>query len=374
VTAAVARAGAAALVAAGVITAVHGLITAPARTWANLLLDGFYVGTLAVSAMFFLATQRLAGARWSAGLRRIPEAFATLMPVGAAAMLLVFVGRHALYPWADSHAHLPGGRAIYLHGPFVLARMVVVVALWCGFAWLFRRWSLAQDHQRGPGALDLQRRLDRVAAVFLPLFALTFTVAAQDWLLSLDPHWASTMFAVYVFAGTFVQGIAAITLVTVILHRRGLLDGRVGDAQLHDLGKLLFAFSTFWAYIWTCQYLLIWYGNIPEEVTFFAARTSPAWLGYFALTLVINWMVPFVLLMPAPAKRNPAMLLFVSVALLFGHWLDLFVLIMPAAAPTARLALPELLLAAGYLGLVYLLFTRSLRRAPLVPAIAEERP
>src|SRR6185436_2639542 len=157
--------------------------------------------------------------------------------------------------------------------PFVLARVAVVFAIWAVFAWAFRRASLAQDKTPG-AALPAHHRLDRLGAAFIVAFALTITLASWDWLASLDPGWSSTMFAVYVFAGTFLQGIAAVTLATVLLMRRQPLRAVVAEQQLHDLGKMLFAFSIFWAYIWTCQYLLIWYGNIPEEIGHYVTRTN----------------------------------------------------------------------------------------------------
>ena len=357
-------------VAAGACAAAVGARLAPERVWPNLLLHGCYAITLALSAMFFLATQRLAGARWSAGLRRIPEALLPALLPGSALMLALFAGRDVLYPWSrpdfPAHELAAAGSATYLHAPFVWTRLVLVLAVWGLFAWFMRRASLAQDRASGAAALQ-HRRLDRLAAAFVVVFALTFTVAAYDWLLSLDPRWSSTMFAVYVFAGTVVQGLAAITLATVMLRERGLLADANADGQLHDLGKMLFAFSTFWAYIWTCQYLLIWYGNIPEEVSHYLKRTSPPWVWLFALNVVVNWVLPFTLLLSATAKRRPALLKLVSVALLLGHGLDLYLLIMPELWPAPRFGACELLIALGTVTTLVLLFTGSLRRAPLVP-------
>jgi len=175
------------------------------------------------------------------------------------------------------------------------------------------------------------------------------------------------MFAVYAFAGTFVQGIAAVTLAIIILKERGPLRHLVSDHQLHDLGKMLFAFSVFWAYIWTCQYLLIWYGNIPEEVTFFGKRTNGPWLYLFALNLILNWIVPFTVLMSKSSKCKPHVLKIVCGVLLLGHWLDLYVLIMPSLWSTPRIGLIEIPIAAGYFALLYLLFTYNLAKAPLTP-------
>ena len=365
------RTGMQALIFLAAVVALFGVARAPERIWPNLLLNGFYIVSLAVSALFFLATQRLTGARWSAGLRRVPEAFMLLMPAAAGLMLILFFGRHTLYFWSrpDALANVPftAGRVRYLQVSSMAVRVTISMFLWVIFAWLFRRASLAQD-QNPSRSLILHQRLNRYSAVFIPVFAVTFSLSAFDWLLSLDSQWFSSMFAIYVFAGTFVQGIAAITLATILLEERGLLASSVSQDQLHDLGKLLFAFSTFWAYIWTCQYLLIWYGNIPDEVTPYLRWTSGPWSYLFALNLVVNWAVPFVVLLPVRAKRAPRVLKAISTLLLFGHWLDLYLLIMPPLWSTPRIGLFEIVMAAGYFALIYLLFVRNLSQAPLQPA------
>jgi len=358
------------LILAGASVVVFGLYSAPDRTWPNLLLNGFYFTSLALSAVFFLATQRLTGARWSASLRRIPEAFMLALPVAAVLMLALFFGREIIYPWARAgafaNASAIAGKARYLQSPWVFARMAVALLSWIVFAWLLRKTSRDQD--KNPAAsLMLHGRLTRYSILFVLVFAVTFTTGAFDWLISLDPEWSSTMFAVYVFIGTFVQGIAAITLAAVVLKKHGVLSHAVSEDQLHDLGKMLFAFSTFWAYIWTCQYLLIWYGNIPEEVTHYVKRTNGPWLYLFALNFLLNWMLPFALLLSARAKRKLRMLAAVSVLLLIGHWLDLYMLIMPSLWSTPRIGILEIGIAIGYAALLYFLFVRNLANAPLVP-------
>jgi hypothetical protein len=354
----------------GASTAVYGVITRPERVWPNLLLNGFYVTTLAVSAMFFLAAQRVTGARWSASLRRVPEAFLAVLPFAAVLMAVIFFGRHVLYSWMDpgSMAAEPAfaGKHAYLLPQRVLARALIVFAAWFLFARLFRRASLQQDSQVEQ-SLALHYKLNRYAVMFIPVFALTLTVAAFDWLISTDPRWFSTMYAVYVFAGSFVQGIAAVTLAVVYLKESGPMAGSVSDHQVHDLGKMLFAFSTFWAYIWTCQYLLIWYGNIPEEVTHYVTRTNGPWVYLFALNLVVNWVVPFLALLSVRAKCTTRVLKSIAILLLCGHWLDLYMLVMPSLWKTPRIGFYEIAIAAGYMSLLLLVFLRSLGKAPLVP-------
>ncbi|HEX4603000.1 MAG TPA: quinol:cytochrome C oxidoreductase [Candidatus Angelobacter sp.] len=365
------RGGAVLLLALGATAAIYGVITNPERAWPNLLIDGFYVTALGVSAIFFLAAQRATGARWSASLRRIPEAFMPVLPIAFFLIAVLFFGRHYLYVWSrpGGMAGTPAiaGRAQYLQPAWVYTRMIVAFAAWFLFAWLFRKTSLQQDRQPEQ-ALVLHQKLTRYAVIFVPVFAFSITVGAFDWLISADPRWFSTMYAVYVFAGTFVQGIAAVTLAVVLLKERGPMRDSVSDHQLHDLGKLLFAFSTFWAYIWTCQYLLIWYGNIPEEVTHYVSRTNGPWLPLFALNLIANWVVPFLVLLSVRAKCTTRVLKAITVLILCGRWLDLYLLVAPSVWTAPKIGFLEVAIAAGYLSLLFLVFVRSASSAPLVPA------
>ena len=358
------------LIGMGMVGAVYGVWIAPERAWPNLLLDGFYIASVGVSAMFFLATQRVTGARWSASLRRVPEAYISVLPVSAVLIALIFFGRQLLYPWTHAGAMAAepafAGKLSYLQPQWVYMRAVIVFAVWLIFAWMFRRTSREQD-AIPERSLVLHQKLTAYSVIFVPIFALTLTIAVFDWLLSTDPRWFSTMYAVYVFAGTWVQGIAAVTLAVIVLKQRGPLENSVSDHQLHDLGKMLFAFSTFWAYIWVCQYLLIWYGNIPEEVTHYVSRTNGPWIYLFALNLLVNWVIPFLVLLSIRTKRTPRVLKTVAILLLFGHWLDLYLLVMPAIWTTPEIGVLEVTIAAGYVALLFLIFTRSLGKAPLVP-------
>lgn len=364
-----------ALAAAGAIALVVGLAVATERAWLNLLVDGFYVLSLGVSATFFIATQRLARSRWWVPIQRIPEAFMLVLPAAAVLMAVLAFGFRSIYPWTDpaqlhdEHALVRAGHETYLAPSFVYVRMVAIVAVWLFFAFRIRAISLAGDASRAAG-LSSHGRLYRYSGAFAPLFAFTFTAAAYDWLISLDPKWFSTMFSVYVFAGSFVQGIAAIALATVTLKRKRLFgsgDQLVDGDLVQTLGTMVLAFSTFWAYIWVCQYLLIWYGNIPEEVTYYLRRSSEGWLPVLLTSFFVSWILPFFVLLPRNHKRSVRVMSAVCVLVLLGRWLDLYILVMPSRWSSPRFGILEIAMAAGTAGLIYLIFVRSLSRANLVP-------
>ena len=363
-----------AMVIAGAAGVALGMRSDPSRVWTDLLVDGFYFLSLALAGMVFLAIHYLAGAGWWTALRRVPETLMTLVPLAALPMLAVWLGRRALYPWTRPEVAAEpavAAKAAYLNEPFFLLRMVLFLGIWSLFAVLLRRASLAQDipadiPEDGEPGLAHHRRMVRLSALFMVVFAITFSLASFDWLMSLDPRWTSTMFAVYIFAGLFAAGIAAIALILVALRGAGPLASAVNRSHLHDLGKLLFAFSTFWAYIWVCQYLLIWYGNLLEEIPFYVVRTRGAWRPLFVLAPLLNWLLPFAVLLPRAAKRDPRVLAGAAAVVLAGHWLDLYLIVAPAVLPAPRLGLLEMLITAGYAGLFFLAGSRILAGAPLL--------
>ncbi len=360
----------------GLLTAIAGIIFVPGRTWPALLLSNIYLLSVTLAGTLFISIHFVANAGWSVVLRRVAEAMMASLPVVAILMLLLFFGRHELYPWSHeaelasggvAHggaAHMSPSKAFYLSTPFFFGRMALMLGVWVALAWAMRQVSLQQDDDPAP---IHHQRLVRYSAAFIVVFAISFSLASIDWLMSLAPHWYSTMFAVYVFAGLFLSGLAALTLIVVLLRQAGPLAGIVNETHLHDLGKLLFAFSTFWAYIWLSQYLLIWYSNLPEEVPHYLRRTGGAWLPLFLLNVVVNWVVPFVLLLRRQAKRSPRLLAGVSVLLLVGHWLDLYLLISPESAAAPSVGPLEVLIPASYVGVFFLLTWRALGRAPVVP-------
>ena len=354
---------------AGLVT-FAGIILAPERTWPNLLIAAMFWVGLALGGMLFLATQAVSSGGWFTTFKRIPEAAAATLPYGAILMVLTLIGgMSVLFKWSHADTVLAdpilAGKSAWLNVPFFLTRAVAVLAIWVVFQAVLRRISLRQDRIGGTAG---NLRFRAVSALFLVTFAVTFSVASFDWLMSLEPHWFSTLFAGYQFAGTFVSGLAFITVAVILLKRSGALAGYVNENHLQDLGKLLLGFSSFWAYLWFCQYMLIWYSNLPEEVTWFQSRHSGAWAVLSAVNGLVNWVVPFLILLPRSSKRNESLLLKVAGLLLVGHWLDLYLTVQPALRPEAPvLGIWELapVVAAG--ALFILTFRRSLASAELIP-------
>jgi hypothetical protein len=365
-----------ALIAIGAIAFVAGLFLAPERTWVNLLIDGFFVLSLGVSCLFFFGSQRLANSRWSVPLRRIPEAYTMVLPVAAVLMAVVVGGgRTFLYAWTDPakivdpHALVHAGRETWLNPTFTYVRMAGVLAIWIFFAFRLRKMSTNADKSKEAGRAA-HKRMNRFAGVVTVIFAFTFTIAAYDWLISLNPTWFSTMYSVFAFAGCNVEGLAAITLAVVVLKRKKLFGPQgdlINDDLLGTLGTMMLAFSTFWAYTWVCQYLLIWYGDIPEEVTYYLQRSSAPWLPIFLAGFVISWIIPFFTLLPRNNKRSLKVMAAMSILILLGRWLDLYIMIMPSKFDAPRFGPLEIAMAAGIAGAIYLIFIRSLARAAIIP-------
>ncbi|MEK7747050.1 MAG: hypothetical protein AAB576_10315 [Elusimicrobiota bacterium] len=331
----------------GLVCAAAGLFVSPERFWANALLAGLLALTLSLGAAVFLATQAVTGASWSCGLERIAGPIASALWVGlsltAAAVLL---GHSSLYGWVhEAGAHSAHSQEIWLARPFQAGRLAVYAAVWLTLcAGLIRRIGGGEKgHSEGARGF---------AAVFLAVFALTFSAAGMDWVMTLEPHWYSTIFSVYLFAGAFVGGLASIAVaLSVARHQEGVRS-LVSESLYHDLGKLLFGFSCFWAYILFCQFLLIWYTNIPEETGFFLKRMRGPWGVLMALSVAVNWVVPFFVLMAGAVKKNPKALFRVGVCLLFGRWLDLYIVVMPRFLPQGPALAPwELGFLAGALAL-----------------------
>jgi NNP family nitrate/nitrite transporter-like MFS transporter len=352
----------------GVIGFAAGLYTNDQRLWPSFLLNAFFFLTLALGAVVFVSINHVANAGWSTAIRRVPEAMMSYLPLGALAMLALFFGRNTLYEGLRSFFGYNGKPMVFknawLSTPFFFARMAVFLGLWMLFAWLIKRESRRQDVDGDPGHTSKGRKY---AAIFLAVFALTFTFASFDWLMSIEPLFYSTIYAFYVISGLLLSGFASITVLVILLRRRGFLP-EIHENHLHNLGKLVFGFSTFWAYIWLCQYILIYYANLPEETIYYLRRMqTPGWKALFFANIFLNWLIPFAMLISRGAKRSDGWLLTACGIVLVGHWVDLYQMIFPAFEHPALIGLVEVAMVIGFASLFLQSFANGLRKSALVP-------
>lgn len=345
-----------------------GMVSAPDRAWSSLLIAVYIALTVALGGLVLVALEYITGAGWSVAFRRIPEALATILPIVGVALLGVIALRTDIYEWRPAHGADAGTfwfKELWLSPKFLLGRGALYVVLWTVAAFAMISTSRSQDISKSAA---LSKRNRRLAAITLLIFAPTFSLAVCDWLMSLEPMWFSTIWGVYHFSGLMVSTLSVVVLLAIHLRRAGPLRGLFTDAHLHDLGRLLFGFSCFWMYMWFSQYMLIWYSNIPEETGYFVTRTRGAWGPLMLANIVINWLVPFLVLLPRPAKRSRVVMARIAVLLLIGRWLDLYLMVYPSTLGGTPIwgiwetASVTLLFSTGCL-----LMLRALTRASLIP-------
>jgi len=322
---------------AGVVGLVGAALLAPSRpadfyfAWLTAYL---YFLSLALGAQFFVFSLFVCHAGWSVALRRVIENLMATLPMFVVLFIPIWLGRRELFPWTDvaevAKNHVLQGKSGYLNEPFFLIRALVYFVCWAGLAVYFSGQSQKQDQT---GDEQITRRLQALAAPGIIIFALTVTMASVDWMMSLDPEWYSTMFGVYYFAGALLAAFAFVVLAIVFAQTRGALQGIVTVEHLHDLGKLLFAFIVFWTYIAFCQYFLIWYGNIPEETSYFMHRSHGSWPAIGKMLMIGHFAIPFFFLMPRATKRSIPALSAGALWLLVMHFMDLYWCVMPAHLP-----------------------------------------
>lgn len=359
----------AALMFVGILTFAFMLMRDKDRAWHGYLTGYFYFFIIAIGGLFFTAIQHVTSAGWSVNVRRICESFTAYLPVAFLGGLGLLFGSHSLYEWFDKHEvandHLLSHKAAYLNPTFFVIRLVLFFVLWLWFAKKIVGFSTKQDVT---GDESLTRRAMPWSIAFLAVFALSFSLYTVDLIMSLQPHWFSTIFGIYAFAGLFQSTIATMILILIYCMRKGLLTGYVDENHLHDLGKFLFAFTVFWAYIAYSQYMLIWYANLPEETTFFMTRVNGEWTYVSAFLLLFKFVVPFLALLPRWAKRSQPHLVACSILILIMQYVDMYWLIYPNFnGEEVVFGLPEILIWGGFLGAFVFFVTRFLSRHPIVP-------
>lgn len=352
----------------GLLCWLSALPLAPARTWGNLLIAALYLLGLGLGAIMFIAADHILEGGWTVLFRRIPEAMGSLLPAAAPGIILILLAAPVLYPWMGQPVEGPTVTALrewWLSRPLFVVRSLLYLFIWIALAGRLLTLSRRQDTEGGTRLTALSTGQSALITV---VFAVTIWLASMDWVMTLEPEWISTIFGVYNFAGLFLSAIAAITLLVVVLSQGGPLTGLVNANHYHDLGKLLFSFGCFWFYIWFSQYLIIWYAHLPEETAWFVPRVTGAWGSLMVVNLILNWAVPFLVLLSGTAKRNPKILFIVACAVLLGRWVDLYLMIGPPVYPGgAVVSYLEAGVLLGIVGVAGLVILRALSRHPLVP-------
>ena len=302
----------------------------PKQFFFSWLVSFLFFLSLALGALFFVLIQYAAQGGWGIVVRRIGETTFATIPALAVLFLPLLLGLRELYSWsvpgAAEHDALLQWKAPYLNVPFFLIRAAIFFVIWCGMGLWYYRGSSGQDVTGDPA---VSARLRRFAGPCIIVLAVTQTFGAIDWIMSLTPHWYSTMFGVYFVAGSFVGFIALLSIVSAAMLRAGLLDTIITAEHLHDIGKLLFAFTAFWAYIAFSQFFLIWYANLPEETIWYRARMDGSWLTVSLFLMAGHFAAPFFYLMGRDVKRRATTLAIGGVWLLAMHFVDLYWQVMP---------------------------------------------
>jgi hypothetical protein len=365
-----------ALMAIGIMAVIFGFVSNPRGAWPALLFNTYFYLGISVFAVFFVALQYVAEAGWSIVLKRVPEAIMGALPVFSGIMLFIMIASimhwNHIYHWlhegimdptSEHYDRIIAGKEPYLNATFFVIRTIVYLLGWNYFAKKLRSLSLLEDKQSGSG---IHFKGISTSAWFMVFFAVTSAMASWDWIMSIDAHWFSTIFGWYVFAEWSAIGFTTIFLFTLYLKRQGYLQD-VNESHIHDLGKWIFAFSLVWTYMWFSQFMLIWYANIPEEVTYFTARLEVKNYKFlFWFSMLINFLFPIILLMSRDAKRNNSRLIFVSCVILLGHWLNSYLLVAPGTLGThGHIGFTEIGMGLGFAGLLIYLTLNTLTKAPL---------
>lgn len=347
------------------------------RFWASLLHNSVYFLLVCNAAMFFICATTLAMGGWQLSFGRVTEAISiAVVPLGIITCVilvcLVTVDPH-MYEWLHpDNDKILLGKSGFLSRGFFLVWTFLTIGLWIFFGYRMRQLSRELDNSPLPNPEAGKRYIFKStvrASVFIVWFALTvMSVTPWLWLMSLTPHWYSTMYSWYNFASTFVSGLALITLFVVYLKNNDYLP-YTNEEHLHDLGKFMFAFSIFWAYLWFAQYMLIWYANIPEETIYFKPRIKAApYSGIFWFMFIVNFVAPLLILMTRGAKRNYTTITFMAVLILVGHWLDFYQQVFAAVLPDhVELNLFDFGVAAGFVGVIMYTVGNALAKYPLAP-------
>ena len=375
------------LLAVGIAAFIAGLIFlgfssdehARTRFWAVLLQNSVFFLLICNACMFFICANTLGHSAWQTAFRRIPEAISTLVPVFSVITLLVFIGiimggQTHVYHWIDKNA-VAGDKILtwksgFLNPTFFFVWTIITLFVWSYTGAKMRKLSREADDQ--PMSGEQARKYIWINTIWAGLFIVFFALTIGSsipwfWLMSIDAHWYSTMYSWYTFGSTFVGGLALIALFIVFLKNHKYLEYTTAE-HLQDVGKYIFAFSIFWTYLWFAQFMLIWYGNIPEETIYFKVRLQGVYKPIFWINFCVNFIAPILILMTRGSKRSYSIMTFMSVALILGHWLDFYQMVMPGTlGEHYSIGWFEWGTLALFVGITMFFTGKALSRSPMVP-------
>ena len=345
------------------------------KPWAALYVACIFFLLISMGTLAFYAIQQVAQAGWSPVLFRVMQGITAYLPVGSVLFfiflilsglhfnhLFVWLGEGVTDPTNANYDEIIAGKSGYLNFPFWIVRAAIFLLGWNLYRYYSRKNCLAQDEANDN--LNYKKNF-KISAGFLVFFIVSESIMSWDWIMSIDPHWFSTLFGWYVFASFFVSGITMIAMVTLYLKSKGYLE-YVNTSHIHDLAKFMFGISVFWTYLWFSQFMLIWYSNIPEEVTYFVTRIEHYKLPFFGM-LALNFIFPLLILINTDFKRLTWVVVMAGTVILFGHYIDFFNMIMPATVGDQWfIGIPEIGALLFFIGLfIFVVFT-ALTKAPLV--------
>lgn len=354
----------------GLILGILAYIIDPHRASYSYLTSFMFLISLGVGSLFLVSLEYLAGAVWSTPFRRISEFFSGVIPYFFILVIPLLFSMHDLFHWTQPEAKTDTvlqSKDAYLNIPFFIVRNVIIFSIWTFFYFIITRISRKQDET---GNQSLTTSNIKFSTAFILIFSVTITISAVDWMMSIEPHWFSTIFGVYFFSGIVLCGLSALTLAAVLLRENGYLLPGLKDDHYYSLGTLMFAFTAFWGYIAFSQYMLIWYADLPEETSWFIHRWEGGWMYASVILILVQFVVPFFALLSFPAKTNPKRLKFISIWLLVAHFYDLYWTIMPGMTQSGTpysFSWMDLVYPVALIGFVMLIFRIMVTKYNLIP-------
>lgn len=340
------------------------------RSAFNNIIMMMMLASVGAGSFFLVALEYVAGAVWSVPFRRAAEFFSSILIILPIVALPLFFNLGHIFHWMHPEIvkmdEVLIKKAPYLNQNFLIIRFIVFILIWVGFYYFITKNSVKQD---STGDQNLTTKNIKLSAIFMPLFAFSLTFFSFDWLMSLAPHWFSTIFGVYYFSGTVLAALAVVTIAVILMNQKGYLVKGLNQEHYYSLGALLFAFTNFWAYIAFSQYMLIWYANLPEETSWFLMRWTGDWKVVSIGLILIRFLIPYAGLLSQPSKMNPKRLVIMSGVILFAHFYDLYWMIMPTYSKDSVLfswnELGFAILTAGIIILAFVIKARKNNHVPI---------